>query len=75
MNGTSRREELVKQLQEKWICELHAKGPESPVYCWVPKDSNYCYPLSTTNLTFWAIQIVSDIYYFVLLVCLRTYCI
>ncbi|KAI9568405.1 hypothetical protein HD554DRAFT_2038951 [Boletus coccyginus] len=58
MTGTSRREELIKELQERWKCELHAKGPESPVYCWVPKDSDYCYPLSSTNLTFWAIQIM-----------------
>ncbi|KAI9570930.1 hypothetical protein HD554DRAFT_2169711 [Boletus coccyginus] len=58
MTGTSHHEELIKELQERWKCELHAKGPESPVYCWVPKDSDYCYPLSSTNLTFWAIQIM-----------------
>ncbi|KAF8835703.1 hypothetical protein BDN67DRAFT_1015315 [Paxillus ammoniavirescens] len=58
LDGTSRHDELLSQLQEKWKCELHEKGPLSPAYCWVPKDSEYCYPLSASNLTFWVIQIM-----------------
>ena len=68
MDGTSRHDQLVGQLQEKWKCELHKKGPLSPAYCWVPKDSEYCYPLSAGNLTFWAIQIVNDTHFILLYV-------
>ncbi|KIK74956.1 hypothetical protein PAXRUDRAFT_788134, partial [Paxillus rubicundulus Ve08.2h10] len=60
LKGASRREELIKQLQERWKCDIHVKGPESLTYCYVPDEkSECCYPLTINNLSFWAIQIIS----------------
>ncbi|KIK76600.1 hypothetical protein PAXRUDRAFT_781116 [Paxillus rubicundulus Ve08.2h10] len=43
MIGASRREELIKQLQERWKCDIHVKGPESPTYCYVPDEKSECF--------------------------------
>ncbi|KIJ19499.1 hypothetical protein PAXINDRAFT_153417 [Paxillus involutus ATCC 200175] len=40
LEGASCREELIKQLQERWKCDIHVKGPESPMYCYVPDEKN-----------------------------------
>ncbi|KIK13386.1 hypothetical protein PISMIDRAFT_118975, partial [Pisolithus microcarpus 441] len=48
LGGMGLREEVIKQLQERWRCEAHSRGPESPVYCYRSPGASVCYPLTHT---------------------------
>lgn len=56
-----RRKEIVEQLQQRWKCSTHTKSPQTPVWCYSPPgqgSSSICYPLTFTNMVFWAMEIV-----------------
>lgn len=60
LGGTGLREEVIKQLQERWRCEAHSRGPESPVYCYRSPGASVCYPLTHSNMLAWAIEIMDE---------------
>jgi len=51
-------QEIIMQLQERWQCDTHTKGPHSPVYCYSP-SVGICHRLTQSNLYSWAADIVS----------------
>ncbi|KIK74557.1 hypothetical protein PAXRUDRAFT_175380, partial [Paxillus rubicundulus Ve08.2h10] len=49
---------LIKELQERWTCNVHAHG-DNPVYCYSPSDNSaMCYQLTIMRLGMWAMEIV-----------------
>ncbi|KAG6377588.1 hypothetical protein JVT61DRAFT_13029 [Boletus reticuloceps] len=54
--GSSRRLELIKKLQERWICKIHSKGTDK--WCYSPSGGNTCETITICNLSFWAMQIM-----------------
>ncbi|KAI6022251.1 hypothetical protein BKA83DRAFT_8627 [Pisolithus microcarpus] len=60
LEGTTRLQKLVEDLQKHWRCEKHSKGPESLVYCYSPSGANICYPLTHANISYWAVEIMDD---------------
>ena len=48
---------IVSKLQSKWRCVKHSKDHD--VYCY-STDGNICLTLTHGNLTFWALEIVSN---------------
>lgn len=57
------QEKTVGALQERWRCDTHSRGTESSVYCYSPSGSTICYPLTHSNIAFWAMEIVSDFHF------------
>jgi hypothetical protein len=49
---------MIKKLQERWTCQRHSKGPESPTYCYSPAGGSVCYSLTHCNITLWAAEII-----------------
>ena len=50
---------IIAELTERWMCEIHSL-PDKPSLCWTPKDQlGTCYPITQSNLNFWASRIVS----------------
>ncbi|KIM55494.1 hypothetical protein SCLCIDRAFT_30351 [Scleroderma citrinum Foug A] len=58
LEGSSHCEEFIKQLQQRWQCETHMKGPHSPIYCYSPSGGSVCYPLTINKLSFWALEMM-----------------
>ncbi|KAF8451144.1 hypothetical protein L210DRAFT_3640206 [Boletus edulis BED1] len=58
--GSERRRELIKELQQRWTCSVHTHG-DNPVYCYAPSgESAMCYPLTLMRLGMWATEIMKD---------------
>lgn len=50
---------IIAELTERWTCEIHSL-PDKPSLCWTPKDQpGTCYPITQSNMNFWASRIVS----------------
>ena len=62
IEGFSEQEEVVKLLKERWKCDAHSKGSKTPVYCYHHGESNVCYPLTQSNLAYWAFEVVSSFF-------------
>jgi len=41
-------------------CDIHSL-PDRPMACWKDPASQECYPITESNLNFWAMQIVSNL--------------
>jgi hypothetical protein len=57
---------VIEQLTNYWSCELHSL-PDKPALCWKPVEQRPhgdCYPITQSNINFWASCIVR---YFILL--------
>ncbi|KAI6033625.1 hypothetical protein BKA83DRAFT_16003 [Pisolithus microcarpus] len=57
LEGGVRHKELIAELQERWRCDIHSKGPESPTYCYTG-NGGICYALTHGNLSLWALEIM-----------------
>ncbi|KIK10991.1 hypothetical protein PISMIDRAFT_77775, partial [Pisolithus microcarpus 441] len=60
LEGTSRHQKLVEDLQKRWRCDKHSKGPDNPVFCYSPSGASVCYPLTHSNISYWALKIMDD---------------
>ncbi|KAI6125920.1 hypothetical protein EDD16DRAFT_1517042 [Pisolithus croceorrhizus] len=60
LEGTTHHQKLIEDLQKRWRCEKHSKGPESPVFCYSPSGASICYPLTHSNISYWALEIMDD---------------
>ncbi|KAG8216752.1 hypothetical protein J3R82DRAFT_6971 [Butyriboletus roseoflavus] len=58
-NGSGQHIELIQELQQRWTCKTHSKGSKSLTYCYTPSGGDMCYPLTTSNLSFWAVAIIN----------------
>lgn len=47
---------LIEELQQRWKCATHTKGTDA--YCYQPSGGSVCFPISHSNLRFWALEIV-----------------
>ncbi|KAI6009822.1 hypothetical protein PISMIDRAFT_106262, partial [Pisolithus microcarpus 441] len=59
LEGSSHHQKIIKDLQNHWGCEKHSKGPDHLVYCYSPSGASVCYPLTHSNISYWALEIVS----------------
>ncbi|KAG9317610.1 hypothetical protein JVU11DRAFT_1819 [Chiua virens] len=58
IQGFAEQEEVVKLLEERWRCDAHSKASKMPVYCYHHNESNVCYPLTQSNLAYWAFEVM-----------------
>jgi hypothetical protein len=52
---------VIEQLTMHWRCEIHSL-PDKPALCWIPMEKRPhgdCYPITQSNINFWASCIVS----------------
>ncbi|KIJ12964.1 hypothetical protein PAXINDRAFT_14178 [Paxillus involutus ATCC 200175] len=52
----TRLKDLIEDLQQRWKCATHTKGTDA--YCYKPSGGGVCFPISHSNLRFWALEIV-----------------
>ena len=62
LDGATRHLELVKELQERWKCDVHTSKKGTKKWCYRPSGSDVFQSLSVSHLSFWAIQIVSNVF-------------
>ncbi|KAI6096096.1 hypothetical protein EDD16DRAFT_1720267 [Pisolithus croceorrhizus] len=60
LEGTNCHQKLIEDLQKRWRCEKHSKGPDSPVFCYSPSGASVCYPLTHSNISYWALEIMDN---------------
>ncbi|KAI6105930.1 hypothetical protein EDD16DRAFT_1524262 [Pisolithus croceorrhizus] len=60
LEGTNHHQKLIEDLQKCWRCEKHSKGPDSPVFCYSPSGASVCYPLTHSNISYWALEIMDN---------------
>jgi hypothetical protein len=52
---------IIEELTKHWQCEVHSL-PDKPALCWTPieqRPHGSCYPITQSNINFWASRIVS----------------
>ena len=54
-----KKKEVIQQLTDRWSCEIHSL-PDKPSLWWKPVDPGECYPITQSNINFWASCIVSS---------------
>ncbi|KAI6097620.1 hypothetical protein EDD16DRAFT_1719116 [Pisolithus croceorrhizus] len=60
LEGTNHHQKLIEDLQKHWRCEKHSKGLDSLVFCYSPSGVSVCYPLTHSNISYWALEIMDD---------------
>ncbi|KAI5989600.1 hypothetical protein EDC04DRAFT_2912182 [Pisolithus marmoratus] len=58
LDGADEQQDCIEALHERYRCNTHSKGPESPVYCYRAKNSTDCYALTHNHIATWALQIM-----------------
>ena len=56
-----KKKAIIEQLTEHWSCQTHSL-PDKPALCWMPieqRPHGNCYPITQSNINFWASCIVS----------------